>query len=69
MVRFVKCGDKVFIDESKKSDGRGAYFCGSGDCAKKLVKSRGLDRAFKQRNDDAVYEEIKSRFLSDNQVR
>lgn len=66
MFRFVKFGERVFFDESRKSDGRGAYFCGSRDCAKKLVKSRALDRAFKQKNDASIYEEIILRFCNDD---
>lgn len=55
LIRIVRCDGKFFIDKSKKSDGRGAYFCGSNECKIKLLKSRGLDRTFHQKVDDEVY--------------
>ncbi len=56
LIRIVRSGGKFFVDRSQKADGRGAYFCGSDECRKKLIKSHGLDRSFHQKVDDSVYE-------------
>ncbi len=40
------------------SNGRSAYFCGSGECVKKLLKSKALDRAFKENVPNTVYEDL-----------
>lgn len=42
------------IDFKGKSPGRGAYLCPSGECLKKAVKSRALERAL----DAKIPEEI-----------
>lgn len=55
LIRIVRLDNQFFIDKTHKSDGRGAYFCGSAQCKTKLLKSRALDRAFKQKVDDSVY--------------
>jgi len=59
LIRIVK--DKngaVFIDESGKANGRGAYFCGCPTCRAKLVKSKALDRAFGITVAAEVYSEL-----------
>lgn len=58
LIRIVRLDGRIFIDETKKSSGRGAYFCASDDCKKKLLKSRALDRAFKQKVPDDVYSKL-----------
>ena len=46
---------KVFLDESGKANGRGAYICGEEACMQKLIKSKALDRAFKVEVPAEVY--------------
>lgn len=58
LIRIVKSGDTVFVDETKSKNGRGAYICKSPDCLKKLIKSKGLDRAFKMTVDASIYEQV-----------
>lgn len=58
LVRIVKTKDgKIFVDDQKKSDGRGAYVC-KNECIDKLKKVRGLNRAFKIQIPDEIYDEI-----------
>lgn len=58
MTRVVKTADGYYIDESGKADGRGAYFCGSDECKKKLVKNAGLNKSFKARVPEEIYGEL-----------
>ena len=39
-------------------NGRGAYFCGSDECKKKLVKSAGLNKSFKAKVPEEIYGEL-----------
>ena len=56
LMRVVATKDgKVFLDESKKANGRGAYICGEESCMKKLAKSKALDRALKTPISSEVY--------------
>lgn len=56
LIRIARNNGEYSVDVRKKSDGRGAYFCGSEECRKKLIKSRALDRAFKEKVGQEVYE-------------
>lgn len=64
LLRIVKDkeGD-IFVDESGKQNGRGAYVCKSKDCIDKLQKQKLLNKTFKTNIDDAVYEKIKGVIL------
>ncbi len=62
VLRIVKYNGQFLIDENQKHDGRGAYFCGSEECQKKLLKSRGLDRAFKEKVNESVYQLVLNHF-------
>ena len=59
MLRLVKQnGGGVFLDESKKADGRGVWVHGSEDCTSKLIKKKMLNAAFKSNVGDEIYGEI-----------
>ena len=47
---------KVFIDETKKADGRGAYLCGEKECLRLARKKKGFERSFKCRVSGLVYD-------------
>lgn len=60
LVRIVKSKNGILkVDKKQKLDGRGCYLCGSEECMKKLIKSRSLNRTFKQDIPVEVYENIK----------
>ena len=46
------------VDAAGKKNGRGAYICRSVDCFKSAVKSRGLERSFKQEIPQEVYDRL-----------
>ena len=60
LIRIVlnKLGN-IFIDDTGKSEGRGAYLCNNKECIEKAVKSKRLERSFKMKISEEVYEQIK----------
>ncbi len=60
LIRIVKSKDEgVFVDQSYKRNGRGAYVCNNQACFETLVKTGKLKHAFKTMIDDSIYDEIK----------
>ena len=58
-LRIVKLADgKIFVDETGKAQGRGAYVCRNEICAADVKKKRRLDKQFKTKIDAAIYDEI-----------
>lgn len=59
MIRVAKSAEgNIFIDETGKADGRGAYICRSDECKNKLKKLKSLNRAFKCQVKDEIYEKL-----------
>jgi len=60
LIRVVKNKEgKIFIDKTFKAQGRGAYICKKEQCMLKLIKNRGLNRAFKCEIPNEIYNQIK----------
>ena len=63
LIRIVRSKEGVIsLDESGKANGRGAYVCKKKACLERAVKTKGLDRAFKERVSSDVYEGLKKEF-------
>lgn len=63
LMRVLKTAeDDIILDITGKKNGRGAYLCISYECLKKARKNRGLERSFKMRIPDEVYEELEREF-------
>ena len=59
LLRIVKNKDgEIFVDETGKANGRGAYVCKDRACYEKLCKQKSLNRAFKCNVSDEVYKKI-----------
>ena len=59
MIRVLKTTEEEFVlDATGKKNGRGAYLCFSKECFDKAVKSKGLERSFKQSIPKEVYEKL-----------
>lgn len=59
MMRVIKTPeDEILLDTTGKKNGRGAYVCFSGECLKKAIKNKGLERSFKQSIPEEVYEKL-----------
>lgn len=56
LIRVVRSPEGEFsLDFRGKANGRGAYLCPNGDCLKKAIKSRALERAFEQTIPQDIY--------------
>ena len=61
LIRVVRSPEReISLDFKGKSPGRGAYVCPSGECLKKVRKSRALERAFGVPIPDEVYEALQA---------
>ena len=58
MLRISRFNGEVFIDNSQKSNGRGAYICKESKCIELTIKKRLLNRAFKSNLDSSIYEQL-----------
>lgn len=64
LIRIIRDGEgNVLLDTTGKKNGRGAYICSDEECFRKVMKTKGLDRAFKMNVEQAVYERLKEEFL------
>mgnify|MGYP001085134923 CR=1 FL=1 len=60
MIRVIKTNeDEIFLDDTGKKNGRGAYICKTMQCLEKAVKNKGLERSLKVRIPQEVYDELK----------
>lgn len=59
MIRVIRTAENEFmLDATGKKNGRGAYICPKRECLDRAVKSRGLERSFKQAIPGEVYESL-----------
>ena len=59
MIRVIRTQEGEFLlDATGKKNGRGAYICPDMECLKKAIKSKGLERSFKQSIPKEVYETL-----------
>lgn len=59
MMRVIKTPENdILLDTTGKKNGRGAYVCCSGECLNKAIRSKGLERSFKQSIPEGVYERL-----------
>lgn len=59
LIRVIRTAEGEFLlDATGKKNGRGAYLCPSRECFQKAVKSRGLERSFRQAIPKEVYDAL-----------
>ncbi len=59
MLRVIKTAEnEIFLDTTGKKNGRGAYICPDGDCLKKAIKNKGLERSLKTAIPQEVIENL-----------
>ena len=59
MIRVIKTpAREILLDATGRKNGRGAYLCPSGECLKKAVKNKGLERSFKMAIPKEIYENL-----------
>ena len=60
LIRIVKNNQgEIFLDKSGKEPGRGAYICDNLECLERLIKSRKLEKSFKMKIEDNIYNKLK----------
>lgn len=64
LVRVVKDKEgNIFIDETGKKNGRGAYVCKNAECFKKLAKTKALNKSFKCLVSDEIYQHLQEEIV------
>lgn len=67
MMRVLKTPeDEMILDTTGKKNGRGAYLCKDIECLKKAKKNKGLERSFKMRIPDRVYDSLMEAYGIEN---
>lgn len=63
MMRVLRSAEgPIFLDMTGRKNGRGAYLCKQIECLAKARKNKGLERSFKQRIPDEIYETLGKAF-------
>ncbi|MBQ9715316.1 MAG: YlxR family protein [Clostridia bacterium] len=59
LLRIVKNAEgDIFVDDTFKANGRGAYLCKSKECIQKCIKQKMLNKQFECAVDAGVYEAL-----------
>ena len=59
MIRVIRTSEQEFVlDATGKKNGRGAYICPNRECLSQAIKSKGLERSFKQAIPKELYESL-----------
>ena len=68
LIRVVRSPEnEISIDSKGKKSGRGAYLCKDADCLKKAIKSKRLDRSFKIKVSEEIFEQLVEMMNSENE--
>lgn len=60
LIRIVKNKKGIIdVDIMQKAEGRGAYICKNEECLNKLIKSKKLNKSFKQEIDYEIYDKLR----------
>lgn len=60
MIRVLKTPEnELFIDETGKKNGRGAYICPAVECLEKAMKNKGLEKSLKTTIPKEIYSNLK----------
>lgn len=63
MMRVLKTPeDEILLDVTGKKNGRGAYLCKKKECLLKARKNKGLERSFKMKIPNEVYDNLEKEF-------
>lgn len=63
LIRVVKYGEEIFLDQTGKANGRGAYVCNDVNCITKLKKNKLINRAFSCQVTEETYDKILETYL------
>lgn len=64
LIRIIKNKDnEIFVDKTRKMEGRGAYICNDIKCLEKVIKSKRLERVLEINISDEIYESLRGVIL------
>ncbi len=58
LIRLTDTDGEISVDKTQKRLTRGVYICADTDCIALAKKKKALQRQFKRKIDDALYEQI-----------
>ena len=59
LIRIVRLTDDTFhLDPTGRMNGKGAYLCKDPVCLQQAIKSKALNRSFRQAVPEVVYEQL-----------
>ena len=65
LLRIVKNKEaEISIDKTGKKEGRGAYICKDKECMEKAIKNRKLEKSFKMKISEEVYENLRDMMIN-----
>lgn len=65
LLRIVKNkANEISIDKTGKKEGRGAYICNDKECLEKLIKNKRLEKSFKIKITEEVYENLRDMIIN-----
>ncbi len=63
MMRVLKTPEEtIVLDVTGKKNGRGAYLCKKKECLGQARKNKGLERSFKMRIPNEIYDDLEKEF-------
>ena len=63
LIRIIRNKDGEYsLDTTLKANGRGAYICNNPECFAKMIKTKGLNKAFKENISPEVYDKIQGEY-------
>ncbi len=67
LLRILKTAEgEIAIDVTGRKNGRGAYLCFSGECLRKAIRTKGLERSFQMKIPPEVTERLEKEFENIN---
>ncbi len=65
LIRVVKTKQgEIFLDETNRANGRGAYICRSAECLKTALKRKAIQRSLETALSDDVQAELEKAILN-----
>ncbi len=65
LIRVVKTKEgAIFLDETNRANGRGAYICRSAECLHKALKRKAIQRSLETALSDEVQAELEMAILN-----
>ncbi len=60
LIRVVRSPEnEISLDFKGKASGRGAYICPNGDCLKRAIKAKAIEKAFEMSVPPEIYERLR----------